>query len=109
MVKRDSVHKLHSFYEKYGVLTLIFGRFIPFGVRNGLFLTAGIGKMKPLKFALSDLLAASISCTVFFSLYYKYGTSVVEIIKKSNYLIFSVAIIFAIFMIIKNKRAKKST
>ena len=45
MVSQDKVDKVTSFYERYGVFTLVVGRFIPFGVRNALFLTAGLGKM----------------------------------------------------------------
>ena len=84
----------------------IFGRFIPFGVRNGLFLTAGIGKMNSLKFALSDLLAATISCTTYFYLYYHFGDAVVSVIKQSNYIIFAIAISAAVYFFYKKKKAK---
>ena len=52
MVSPERVAKVASFYQKYGVWTLVVGRFIPFGVRNALFLTAGIGKMSPVRFAI---------------------------------------------------------
>ena len=42
MVHKDKVAQISKFYDKYGPLTLVFGRFIPFGVRNGLFLTSGL-------------------------------------------------------------------
>ena len=42
MVDREHVDKIGGFYEKYGPLTLLLGRFIPFGVRNGLFLYSRI-------------------------------------------------------------------
>ena len=106
MVSREKVERLSNFYKKYGVLTLIFGRFIPFGVRNALFLTAGIGKMNFLKFALSDLLAATISCSFFFYLYYTYGESVIEIIKKGNIVIFVIALLIASAIFFK-KRSQK--
>lgn len=66
MIRQRQIDKIHDYYQRYGILTLIFGRFIPFGVRNGLFLTAGLGKMGAIKFACSDLLACTIS-TVSFS------------------------------------------
>ncbi len=100
--------KIHSYYEKYGIITLILGRFIPFGVRNGLFLTAGLGKMNPLKFALSDLLACTISCLVFFTLYYQFGTQVVDYIKKGNIFIFGIAGIIVVVLLIL-KKTKKET
>ncbi|MAW07600.1 MAG: alkaline phosphatase [Halobacteriovoraceae bacterium] len=109
MVSRERVQQLSSFYEKYGVFTLIFGRFIPFGVRNGLFLTAGLGKMNFLKFALSDLLACTISCTLFFNLYYKFGETVIEYVKKGNVVIFSIFSVLVLIFLLKKKKVKKTT
>lgn len=108
MVTPDRMKKIQSFYERYGVVTLILGRFIPFGVRNGLFLTAGLGKMKTIKFALSDLLAVTTSICTYFTLYYHYGESVISYIKKSNYVIFAIAIIVVTFFFIKSRSKKKA-
>jgi membrane-associated protein len=36
--------QIELYYERYGILTLLVGRFIPFGIRNCLFATAGMGK-----------------------------------------------------------------
>lgn len=106
MVSQDKVSKIHNYYEKYGIITLILGRFIPFGVRNGLFLTAGLGKMNFLKFSLSDLTACVISTSVYFPLYYKYGSTVVEYVKKGNVVIFTIAILVVLAFIVKKKRKK---
>ena len=107
MVKQETVEKVGGFYERYGILTLLLGRFIPFGVRNGLFLTAGLSKMNFLKFALSDLLAATITCSLYFWLYYTYGNAMVEIIKHSNVVIFSVALIAVVVMVIRRRKNAK--
>ncbi len=53
--------KAHLFYQKYGFYTLIVGRFIPFGIRNCLFFTAGLGKMSFPRFMLADGIACFIS------------------------------------------------
>ena len=106
MVPQERIDKIHSFYEKYGIVTLIFGRFIPFGVRNGLFLTAGLGKMNFLKFSLSDLLACTISCSVFFTLYYKLGAQVIDFVKKFNIIIFSLAAVGIVVYFIWKKKNK---
>ena len=58
---------------RYGFWTLLVGRFIPFGVRNCLFMTAGMARMPFLKFAVSDGIACFISSTVLFSLGYTLG------------------------------------
>lgn len=104
IVSDDLRVKISNFYEKYGVWTLIVGRFIPFGVRNGLFLTAGLGKMNPLKFVLSDLLACTISCVTFFSLYYKFGKQMIEYVRQGNLIIFFLAATTIVFLVIKKKR-----
>lgn len=106
MVKPELVNKINGFYEKYGFVTLLFGRFIPFGVRNGLFLTAGLGKMNPVKFAVADLIAATISCSIYFYLYFTYGNTVVEIIKQSNVVIFGLAIIVVAVVVYKKRRSR---
>ena len=84
---------IESFYDKYGVLTLFFGRFIPFGVRNLLFITAGLGKMNTWKFALSDLCSCLISCSGYFWLYKTYGSSVFPYLKQGNVVIVSLLIL----------------
>jgi len=106
MMSEKKRAKINSFYSRYGVITLILGRFIPFGVRNGLFLTAGLGKMNFKKFALSDLLACTISSLTFFTLYYKFGKEITEIIKKGNIIIFSLAGIFVLYLLFKKKLIK---
>lgn len=109
MVKPEMIDRLHGFYEKYGVVTLILGRFIPFGVRNGLFLTAGLGGMNPIKFSLSDLLACTISSVTFFTIYYNFGQTAIEYVKKGNAVIFGLAAVVVIVIVVLKKRAKKNT
>ena len=108
MVPPERIEKIKNYYEQYGVVTLIVGRFIPFGVRNGLFLTAGLGKMEFKKFALSDLLACTISTVTFFTLYYHYGNAVVEYVKSGNKFVFSLAAIGIAVYFIRKKINKKS-
>ncbi len=109
MVSRESVDKVSGFYDRYGFLTLLLGRFIPFGVRNGLFLTAGIGKMNAVRFAVADLIAATISCGIYFWLYYSYGETVIAYVKQFNYVIFATALIAVVVIVIRKKRAIKAT
>lgn len=106
MVPPARIDKIHAFYEKYGIITLVVGRFIPFGVRNGLFLTAGLGQMKFLKFALSDLTACTISTVTFFTLYYRYGGTVIDYVKEGNLIVFSIAAIALLAYLIVKHRSK---
>ncbi len=106
MVPPERITKISAYYQKYGVATLIIGRFIPFGVRNALFLTAGLGQMNFIRFALSDLLACTISSVSFFTLYYYYGETVIAYIKQGNIAIFSLLLIFLGAVWYRNKITK---
>ncbi|NYT46772.1 MAG: VTT domain-containing protein [Candidatus Methanofishera endochildressiae] len=105
MVSPERITKVSTYYQKYGVITLIIGRFIPFGIRNALFLTAGLGKMNFIKFALSDLLACTISTLSFFTLYFHYGDSVISYIKQGNIVIFALLFIVLSVVWYRKKRA----
>lgn len=106
MAPPERIDKISAYYQKYGVITLILGRFIPFGVRNALFLTAGLGKMNFTKFALSDLLACTISTVSFFSLYYYYGETVIDYIKQGNRVVFG--LLFVVLGVYWYQRKKTS-
>lgn len=107
MVPPERIDKIHTFYEKYGIITLLGGRFIPFGVRNGLFLTAGLGQMNFVKFALADLLACTISTVIFFTLYYHYGNAVISYVQEGNIIVFSLVAIAAAIYFFRKRRMKK--
>lgn len=95
-ISNKRLEKLQNFYKRYGVLTLLFGRFIPFGVRNGLFMAAGIGKMNFKKFLLFDGIACLISNSVLFTLTYQLGKNyhtLLPLLKKFNIILFSLFVV----------------
>ena len=100
--------KIRHYMHKYGIIALIVGRFIPFGVRNGIFITCGVSKVSIPKFMGSDLVACTVSSVTFFSLYYHIGPSMIEYVKKFNIIIFSVFTIFIVAFIIYRKFKKKA-
>ena len=108
MISKDKVDKISSFYGKYGMVTLICGRFIPFGVRNGLFLTAGLSKMNFFKFAIADLIACTISCTLFFNLYFKFGETVIDYVKKGNIILFSIVLLVTLTWFLSRRKKSKA-
>lgn len=65
-VTPERIERLRAFYQKHGFLTLLVGRFIPFGVRNILFITAGLSKTPFLRFILRDLIPCLLSSSVLF-------------------------------------------
>ena len=93
MASPEKIDKVGYYFERYGILTLIVGRFIPFGVRNAMFLTAGLSKMNFVKFALADLVACTISVLTYYYLYYQYGAAVIDSVKEANIIIFIIAVI----------------
>src|SRR5262249_36255657 len=72
--------------------TLIVGRFIPFGVRNCIFMSSGMSKMHFGKFALMDALACTIWSGTLFYLFLTLGqnyTTLCHHLKKFNLLLFT--------------------
>ena len=108
------MEKIEQYFEKYGILTLFFGRFIPFGVRNLLFITAGIAKVRTIKFLVVDLSALLISSTILFTSGFMFGKNFHVLIEKINkykivilYLFIAIAIITISYKMI-NKYKKKA-
>ena len=84
--------KIRHFYEKYGLWTLIFGRFIPFGVRNCMFMSSGMSKTHFGKFILRDFFACLIWSATCFTLFYTLGQNyhvIYERFKTVNLILFS--------------------
>lgn len=72
-IKQERIDRMHAFYEKWGFLAFLVGRFVPFGVRNCLFISAGMGHMSFSKFLLVDGIASLISTSTAFYLAYTFG------------------------------------
>jgi membrane protein DedA with SNARE-associated domain len=107
---KGKIEQIQQYYAKYGFWTLAVGRFIPFGVRNGLFLTAGLGKMHFGKFIVSDGIACALSNTTLFSLAYLGGKnyeSLIASLKTFNIFLFG-AFVVAVIAFIWYKCKKKA-
>lgn len=109
---RKRIDQITAYYAKYGFLTLLIGRFIPFGVRNGLFLTAGLGKMPFNRFLLSDGIACLLSNTTLFCLAYMVGKNyelLLGRLKMFNIFLFSAFAVALIGFIWYKRRKKQAT
>lgn len=84
ILTRGRIEKLHHYYEKFGIFTFIFGRFIPGGVRNTLFMTAGLGKMPFGKFIFRDGVACFISTNTVFYIGFLFGENYSLIVDYFN-------------------------
>lgn len=112
-VSQRRIDQLSNFYARYGFWTLIFGRFIPFGVRNALFITAGLGRMPFAWFCLADGIACLLSNAILFSAAYWLGShsdQLFALLKSINVALFAAAGVVAAIGIIwykaKHKREK---
>lgn len=107
MVTMDRLDQVNHFFNRYGMMTLIIGRFIP-GIRNPLFMSCGLSRMNAAKFALADFIATLLSVTSYFYLYYTFGEAIKDTIQKANAIIFGLFAVTAIgFFIWKKYRAKQ--
>ncbi|MFS8564416.1 MAG: DedA family protein [Rhabdochlamydiaceae bacterium] len=87
----ERLEKIQKFYHKRGLITLIIGRFIPFGVRNCMFMSIGISSFSFIRFLLWDLVAVSIWSSSCFYLFYKIGENhetLYAYLKNFHFLIF---------------------
>ena len=67
------VDKLRTNLERHGFLTFIVCRFIPFGVRNTLFMSSGFFGLKFKRFIRYDLVASLISVNTLFWIVFAFG------------------------------------
>ncbi len=101
------LQKVAKFYKKYGFFALIIGRFIPFGVRNGLFMSSGMTKVPFLKFVYRDAIACCLWCSVTFFLFYTVGKNfhmLYNYVKIFNIAIFGILCITGVAVIWYKKR-----
>ncbi len=91
LLPEEKLQKIKKFYSKRGFSTLLLGRFIPFGVRNAIFMTTGITKSSFTKFALRDLFPAFFWTSTCFTLFYLLGSnyeSLTRYLKTANVILF---------------------
>ncbi len=81
LLPANRLEQARIFLERYGVAAIFLGRFIPFGVRNALFTTAGLSRMAFWKFALFDFFACLTSTAVLFSLGRAFGASYPQLLE----------------------------
>ena len=113
LLPKERLDKLGAFYEKHGLLTLVIGRFIPFGVRNCIFTTTGMSKANFKKFMWRDALACSLWASVCFFVFYRLGQNYEVLLRKVKvlnlfiFLAFGVTVI--VFVCYKKYRKKRAS
>jgi membrane-associated protein len=110
-ITMERIRKIEGYFDEYGGKTIFFGRFIPFGVRNGIFFTAGLAGMTLPGFLAYDFMALCITSAIQFSLGYKLGenySSIIPYLNRYKLIILSILIIIIIVILLKKYvRAKR--
>ncbi len=102
VVNDEKLGKMQKFYDKYGALVYIAGRFIPFGVRNVIFISSGMSGVKFSRFALFDALGCALWSSIFYTLFFHLSANfnkMLETLKSLNIYIFVgfIVTLFGIF------------
>ena len=101
VVPKKALDKMHYHLDRHGIFTFIVCRFIPFGVRNTLFFTAGFFNLSFRVFALYDIIAAMISINTLFFLTYHFGEAARRPIKIAGIVLFVLLISLLISLLIR--------
>jgi len=102
--------RIHHYLDKYGIFAFIVGRFIPFGVRNTMFISSGLFGVRLRRFALYDTTAATISVSTLFFLAYHFGEAVEKPFHAVGivlFVLFLSMIAFVMISIIRKIRKKR--
>jgi membrane-associated protein len=111
VVTPTRIDKLGQCYERFGVFTFIFGRFIPGGFRNALFMSSGLSKMPFWKFILRDGIGCLIATSVIFSIGYQFAEHydlIISTFKKYSLIagiIFVLALVTTVIFLLKSNKS----
>jgi membrane protein DedA with SNARE-associated domain len=104
LARESRVEKITRYFDKYGIATLFFGRFFPFGVRNVLFMTSGMIRLTFYRFLLIDLIALCITSTILFTLGYMFGKNYRDLIPyldQYKTFLFIILIMIVAFILVR--------
>ncbi|MDR1178960.1 MAG: DedA family protein [Spirochaetales bacterium] len=99
VITEKRLNKIHYYLDKFGIFTFIVCRFIPFGVRNSLFMASGILNLRLRTFSLYDITAACISTNTLFFLVYFLGEQIEKPFKTAGIILFTLLVGLIIFFI----------
>jgi membrane protein DedA with SNARE-associated domain len=105
LFSQKRLDKMQHYLEKFGIFTFIVGRFIPFGVRNTLFFSSGFFGLRLRRFALYDIVAATISVTTLFSLVYIFGDVIEKPFLAVGKILFVMVLSTVVFIAIRVVRS----
>ncbi|QOR62187.1 DedA family protein [Sulfurovum sp. ST-21] len=108
-IKKKTLEKLESFFQKHGELSTFNGRLIP-GIRQLISLPAGLARMNIIHFSCYSALGAGIWVIVLVALGYLLGTNetlISEYLHTATLIALISVILITLFYVIRNKRRHK--
>jgi membrane-associated protein len=111
LIKKEKAEKISYYLKKFGFITFLVCRFIPFGVRNALFMSSGFSKFPFKRFAIYDAISCTLWSTIFFSLVYNLGTNIDVVLgyfKKFNIFIISLFVTGLLLALLFRWKKRKS-
>ncbi len=86
-INPDKFNTVGQLFAKKASLVIVLGRFVPFGMRMLVSLTAGTTKFDYKKFVVFDALAVLLTTGLTFSLAYHFGDVIIVVMNKVKYLL----------------------
>lgn len=102
------INKVSDQLEKHGFLTYVITRFIPFGVRNTLFMASGMIHVYFPKFMFFDAIAAFLSSSTLYWLVFLLGESAAKDYRIFGIILFCILIVAIIVAIVVYNLKKKN-
>ena len=87
ILSEQKLELLSRHFEYHAILTILLGRLIPFGVRNGISLLAGITRLPVWKFVLFNTISGVFSISVIYLLSWYYGDKLLKDIRTLQVLL----------------------
>ena len=103
LISENNINRISNALEQHGFLTFLFGRFIPFGVRNIIAMTSGFVSFPFYKFALFDAIAAACNISALFWLVFFLGHKGGHFMKIVGIVLLLVFIGFSIYILRSDK------
>jgi membrane protein DedA with SNARE-associated domain len=101
VITKKRLDTMRYYLDKFGIFTFIVCRFIPFGIRNSLFMASGMLNLRFRVFSLFDITAAAISVNTLFFLVYFLGEEIEKPFKIAGIILFFLLLIFTGFFIVR--------
>ncbi|HON79064.1 MAG TPA: DedA family protein, partial [Spirochaetota bacterium] len=111
LLPEEKLHKMEFYFMKYGAKTVLFGRFIPFGVRNIIFISAGFSKMRFPRFMVADIIPLSITSSLLFYLGYRFGEhyrDILPYLDRYKIVLFGLFLTAILFILLKRYISRRS-